>query len=58
MPVFMNPEYHDQWLEPENQDTDSLKDLMVTDISDMEYYPVSIAVNKPVNNGPELIVKQ
>ena len=54
----MNPEYHDQWLEPENQDTDSLKDLMVTDISDMEYYPASIAVNKPVNNGPELIVKQ
>jgi len=57
MPVILNPELYAQWLDPENQDTDMLQDLLITDTSDLEYYPVSTAVNKPKNNGPDLIEK-
>jgi len=57
MPVIMSLEYYEQWLDPANQDTDSLQGLLVTDTSDLEMYPVSTAVNSPKNDGRDLIEK-
>ena len=57
MPLIMNPDYYEQWLDPENQDTASLKDCLVTDTSDIEFYPVSTIVNSPKNEGQDLIQK-
>jgi len=57
MPVIMAPDYYEQWLNPDNQDTDSLKDCVITDTSDMEFYPVSTVVNSPKNEGHDLIQK-
>jgi putative SOS response-associated peptidase YedK len=57
MPVILNPEHYDEWLDPENQDTSRLQELLVTDTHDLEYYPVSQNVNNSKNNGIELIEK-
>ena len=55
MPVIMAPAYYDRWLDPENQDTESLQDCLGTDTSDIEFYPVSTVVNSPKNDGSDLI---
>ncbi len=46
----------DTWLDPENHDVDALGQLLVPAPSEeLERWPVTTLVNKPVNNGPELI---
>jgi putative SOS response-associated peptidase YedK len=57
MPVIMAPACYDRWLDPENQDTASLQDCLMTDTSDIEFYPVSTVVNSPKNEGRDLIEK-
>jgi putative SOS response-associated peptidase YedK len=56
MPVILPESEWDTWLDPENNDVEALSGLLVplaTD--DLERWPVDLLVNKPVNNGPELI---
>jgi len=55
MPVIMTLEYYERWLDPENQDTESLQDCLITDTSDIEFYPISMVVNSPKNEGADLI---
>ena len=50
MPVILQPEYHEKWLDPDSIDPLSiLKDGM---IKDMKYHPVPKRVNKAANNDP------
>jgi putative SOS response-associated peptidase YedK len=56
MPVVLAPEVHERWLDPDNQDVGSLVDLLVPAPDDLlRWYPISTAVNRPANNGPELL---
>jgi len=57
MPIIMSPDKYAQWLDPENLDTNTLQDLLTTDTSDLEFYPVSTVVNSPKNNGKDLVEK-
>jgi putative SOS response-associated peptidase YedK len=57
MPVVLPPSVWDQWLDPANDDVDSLEKLLVPAPDDLlELYPVSTDVNKVDNNGPELVL--
>jgi len=51
MPVILKPEVYDQWLDPDFQDADVLKQI-ITDqiITDLVNRPVSKQVNRAVNN--------
>jgi putative SOS response-associated peptidase YedK len=56
MPVILPESEWDTWLDAENDDVDALGKLLVPYAGDeLEAWPVSTLVNKPVNNGPELI---
>ena len=56
MPVILPESEWDTWLDLENNDVDALGKLLVPYQGDeLEAWPVSTLVNKPVNNGPELI---
>ncbi len=56
MPVILPESEWDTWLDAENNDVDALGKLLVPYAGDeLEAWPVSTLVNKPVNNGPELI---
>lgn len=56
MPVILPPERHDEWLDPDNDDVESLARLLVPAPDDyLTFYPISTAVNRPSNNGPELL---
>lgn len=56
MPVILPASVWSQWLDPENDDTDALKDLLVPAPDDLlALHPVSLDVNNVRNNGPELI---
>jgi putative SOS response-associated peptidase YedK len=56
MPVVLPESAWSEWLDPDNRDTDALARLLVPAPSD-EFlcYPVSTLVNKPDNQGPELL---
>jgi putative SOS response-associated peptidase YedK len=56
MPVVLAERDWDEWLNPENRDTTKLARLLVP-APDSEFlaYPVSTLVNKPENQGPELL---
>jgi putative SOS response-associated peptidase YedK len=58
MPVVLAERDWAEWLDPENRDTTNLARLLVPAPSD-EFlaYPVSTLVNKPDNQGPELLVE-
>ena len=56
MPVVLPEDAWEEWLDPENHDTASLLDLLVPAPSeDFVAYPISKLVNKPENQGPELL---
>jgi putative SOS response-associated peptidase YedK len=56
MPVILPESEWDTWLNPENNDVDALRTLLVPlPAAELEAWPVATLVNKPVNNGPELI---
>lgn len=55
MPVILDRSDYEQWLDPA-QEMDALLSLLKPyPEKEMEAYPVGLAVNKPVNNGSELI---
>ena len=53
MPVILNPAVYASWLDPENQDTDQLQNvLMNQSVTELIFHPVSKQVNSVVNNDP------
>lgn len=56
MPVILEPEAFERWLEPQARDLQALLALLRPAPGEgLEAYPVSKAVNNPRNDGPELI---
>jgi putative SOS response-associated peptidase YedK len=56
MPVILEPEHFDTWLDCEAHDADEASLLMRPAENDvLEFWPISTAVNKVVNDGPELM---
>jgi putative SOS response-associated peptidase YedK len=56
MPVVLPESEWDRWLDPEFNDVDALQKLLVPAPSDeFEAWEVTTLVNKPANNGPELL---
>jgi putative SOS response-associated peptidase YedK len=56
MPVILPPEHFEGWLDPDNHDVDALTRLLLPAPDDLlSYYPISTLVNRPANNGPELL---
>jgi putative SOS response-associated peptidase YedK len=56
MPVILQPEDYEQWLDPQIQETDRLQHLLYPDEdSSFIRYPVSTKVNRPQNDSPECI---
>jgi len=56
MPVVLAERDWDTWLDPENHDVGTLIDLLVPPPAEwFEVHPVSMRVNSPDNNDPELL---
>lgn len=56
MPAILLPEEIDEWLDPGNEDTNSLQELLRPYPNDaIRYYQVSREVNNPRNDGAHLI---
>jgi putative SOS response-associated peptidase YedK len=56
MPVVLEERDWEQWLDPEAKDLDALQALLVPAAEDvLVAYPVGPLVNKPDNDGPELV---
>jgi putative SOS response-associated peptidase YedK len=56
MPALLPESAWAEWLDRENQDVDSLRRLLVpAAVDELEAWPVTTLVNKPENNGPELL---
>ncbi len=58
MPVILPPEHEAAWLEPTNQDSVALGELLTPYPPEtMEAYPVSTFVNSPANDTPDIIMR-
>jgi putative SOS response-associated peptidase YedK len=56
MPLLVEPERYAAWLDPAQDDPETLRSLLVPAAPGrLEAYPVSTAVNNVRNNGPELL---
>jgi putative SOS response-associated peptidase YedK len=56
MPLILHPDDYAQWLDPANQDTDGLKQLLVPYPADtMDVVAASTKVNSPKYDGPECL---
>jgi putative SOS response-associated peptidase YedK len=56
MPMLVEPERFAAWLDPSLTHPDEVRSLLVPAAAGkLESYPVSTAVNKVTNNGPELV---
>jgi len=55
MAVIVAPGNFEQWLDPAQGKEALLPLLKPCPEEEMEVYPVGLAVNKPANNGPNLI---
>jgi putative SOS response-associated peptidase YedK len=56
MPVILKPEAFGSWLNPDNQDTDQLHEIIQNQIyTELVSFPVSKRVNSVGNNSPENI---
>ena len=56
MPVILEPEFEEKWLDTQKQDPDSLAEMLKPYPDDqMIAYPVSSKVNNPVNDNPKLV---
>ena len=57
MPVILEPDGYEQWLEPGDQPPTQLDGLLKSyPAEEMEAYPVSRLVNRPSNDSPDCIV--
>jgi putative SOS response-associated peptidase YedK len=58
MPVILGPGQFNDWLDPQNQAVDELRDMLQPYLpGDLESYPVSSDVNSPRNDSPDLLNK-
>ena len=56
MPVILNPEYHDIWLDPHTARREVLEPLLIPYNSEsLQCYPVSTYVNRPQNEDSKCI---
>jgi putative SOS response-associated peptidase YedK len=56
MPVILEPEQYAAWLDPGNYDVATLGGMLIPDADlQLDYYPVSKAVNSPRNEGAALM---
>jgi putative SOS response-associated peptidase YedK len=56
MPVVLPAPVWDSWLDPSERDVDALRRVcMPLPDGELRFHPVSLLVNKPDNNGPELV---
>ncbi|MDX9786871.1 MAG: SOS response-associated peptidase [Desulfobacterales bacterium] len=56
MPVILNPEIYQHWLDPELQDLNELIGMLeVGKVEEFKFYPVSRDVNSTRNNRPDLM---
>jgi len=56
MPVILNPDFYEKWLNAEIQDPKELEIILKDGvIHDMKFYPVSTFVNSVKNNDPNCI---
>jgi putative SOS response-associated peptidase YedK len=56
MPVILSPNDYDQWLDPNERDTEKLMPLLKPfSESEMETFPVSLMINNPKHQGAELV---
>ena len=56
MPAVLPESAWAEWLDDENHDTDTLRRLLVpAPAEEFERWPITTLVNKPANNGPELL---
>ncbi len=56
MPIIIDPLDYDAWLDPDTQDSEALKPLLVPwHEGEIEYYPVSKRVNNPKNDHADLL---
>lgn len=59
MPVILQPEAYDKWLDPENEDVHQLESILQTNlIRELKSHPVSKLVNRVQNNSPTNIEPQ
>lgn len=57
MPVILAPQDYIRWLDPDNHDTASLKQLLAPAPEDWRTeWPVSRALNNPRHEGPDCAV--
>ena len=57
MPVILEPDGYEQWLDPSDQSPTQLDGLLKSyPAEEMEAYPVSRLVNRPSNDSPDCIV--
>jgi len=57
MPVILPLCNHDDWLNPDLQETGVLQSLLVSETETLAHYPISTQVNSPRNQGASLIEK-
>ena len=56
MPVILEAENFDEWLDPANTDLDALESLLVpAPDREIDCYAISTLVNRPANNFKELL---
>lgn len=59
MPVILNPEAYDLWMNPEVKDPAELQSLLAPfPAAEMMAFPVSTLVNNPRNDSPDCVVPQ
>ena len=57
MPVILEPDGYDRWLDPSDQSPKQLDGLLKSyPAEEMEAYPVSRLVNRPSNDSPDCII--
>jgi putative SOS response-associated peptidase YedK len=60
MPVILDEDEEDKYLDPESQDIEKLYKILVSSYPSekMKAYPVSRAVNSPKNNSKDLLKEE
>ncbi len=57
MPAILEPESYEVWLDPKTDPAALKKMLVPFSASEMKSHPVSSAVNRPENDGADLLVR-
>ncbi|MCZ6834283.1 MAG: SOS response-associated peptidase [Planctomycetota bacterium] len=56
MPVILDPSDYDAWLDPDQDDANTLQELLVaTPIDLLEFHPISTRVNSPTHDDPSIL---